>query len=143
MNFLPQALAWLEESAKSWTQSSQKVYARALLDEVRRLNGLVDEQDTELRKREELRKKERDDFHALDREHQRLKEELIRLDEAGAATVTGLERRLEEEQGKRTTAENLLRDIHYGLLKQPELTREDLAAAITSVVTPYPEGAKP
>jgi hypothetical protein len=143
VNFLPQALAWLEESAKSWSQSSQKVYARALLDEIKRLSDAATLHSREIEKREKLRKESRDEHLALGRKFGALKEELERERLEAETTRVGLEGRLTAEQEKRTIAENLLRDIHYGLLKQPELTREDLASAITSVVTPYPEGAKP
>jgi methyl-accepting chemotaxis protein len=142
VNFLPQALAWLEESAKSWTHSSQQVYAKAILNELKRLNDAMDTHATEFDKRETLRKKERAEFVTLTESFNRLKEEMARGREAWDAERVKLEGRLSGSQEKLTNAENLLRDIHHGLLKQPELTREELAAVITSLVTPYPEGAK-
>jgi hypothetical protein len=42
------------------------------------------------------------------------------------------DRRLKEKDG-------ILRDIHYGLLYQPEITREQLATTIASEVTPHPK----
>lgn len=143
MSALPQAIAWLEEHAKSWTLSGERVYSEALLAELKRLNDEVELQAADLRRSEEMQKKHRTDFLEAYENLQKLKADMVALDEAAVAAQTSLEARLTDSQEKRTIAENLLRDIHYGLLKQPELTREELANVITSVVTPYPEGAKP
>ena len=143
MSFDPQATAWLEESAKSWTLSTQKVYAEAILAELKRLNDEIETHVTERQKLEEVRKKERREHLALDEELRRTQEEVERVRDAAAADRTALEGRLETSREKLALAENMLKDTHYALLKQPELKREEIADVITSVVTPYPEGEKP
>lgn len=58
---------------------------------------------------------------ALDHEKQRRETQLVDRDER-VALLTGM-----------------LRDLHYGLLEQPELSREELAQVITTEVTPWPK----
>ena len=143
MSFDPQATAWLEENAKSWTLSSQKVHSEAILAELKRLNDEIETHVTERTKLEEVRKKERREHLALDEELRRTKEEVERIRDAAATEQTALEGRLEGLKEKLSLAETMLKDTHYALLKQPELKREEIADVITSVVTPYPEGEKP
>lgn len=143
MSFDPQATAWLEENAKSWTLSSQKVHSEAILAELKRLNDEIETHVTERTKLEEVRKKERREHLVLDEELRRTKEEVERIRDAAATEQTALEGRLEGLKEKLSLAETMLKDTHYALLKQPELKREEIADVITSVVTPYPEGEKP
>ena len=95
MSFDPQATAWLEENAKSWTLSSQKVHSEAILAELKRLNDEIETHVTERTKLEEVRKKERREHLVLDEELRRTKEEVERIRDAAATEQTALEGRLE------------------------------------------------
>lgn len=138
-----EALAWLRENAGSWTHSNQQVYSRLILDELDRLNGEIEIHVIERRNLEDVRKKERRQALALDDELRKTREELEREKDSWAAERTSLETSIREKNERIREAENTLKDVHYALLKQPELKREEIAHVIESVVTPYPEGEKP
>lgn len=88
----------------------------------------------------------RDEADVISRSQDRARAERLRLAEEGVDRLRGA---LEHEKQRRETnvadrdkrileLENLLRDIHYGLLYQPEHTREILADVISREVTPHP-----
>lgn len=140
---VPESIAWLETSRDSQSPSAAQIYATTILGELTRLSealhicvGEVDERERLRQEEMRLHRKAQSSFDAL--------EETARVArEKWDADRTDLETRLAATTEKLRGAENTLRDVHYALLNQPELTREDIANVITSVVTPYPEGEKP
>jgi len=139
---VPEAVAWLETSAESNSPSAAQIYARTILDEFRRLSEQLDVCARELDKREQLRHEAVSAHRALEAAFDGLEERARSGREQWDIERVNLEARLAKTQEKLRKAEGVLKDVHFGLLKQPELTREELATAITSVVKPYPEGAK-
>jgi hypothetical protein len=138
---VPEALAWLETSANSHSPSTAQIYARTVLNELTRLSEQLNVCARELDKREQLRHDAVSAHRALEAAFDGLEERARSAREQWDIMRTDLETRLTDTQTKLGYAESTLKDIHFGLLKQPELTREDLANAIESAVVPYPEGA--
>ena len=88
----------------------------------------------------------RDEADKTARQLDRARAKRLRLSEE---KVERQHRELEHLKRQRTTETNdhdqkmrtmtgILRDVHYGLLYQPELTREELANVIAAEVTPHP-----
>lgn len=111
---------------------------KMLADEIDRLSSKVEALAQELSRREFA------DGIARQADRERV-EHLQRVED----DVTRLRKSLEHERQRRITEntaneemvkflKNVLRDIHYGLLHQPELTREELAAVIAREVEPHP-----
>ena len=139
---VPESIAWLETSVNSHSPSAAQIYAHTILEELKRLSEQLDICARELDKVEGLRHDAVSAHRALEVTFDSLEEKSRISREEWDAARTDLEARLKDKSEKLSFAEGVLKDVHYGLLKQPEITREELAAAITSAVTPYPEGAK-
>lgn len=143
MNSVSEAIAWLEVSRNAHSPSMSHVYATTILGELHRLNDSIDVCSREVEKLERLREEAVNAHRAVESSLGSLEETTRRGREEWDQQRTELETRFADLQEKLRFAEGVLKDVHYGLLKQPELTREDLAKAITSAVTPYREGEKP
>ena len=115
---------------------------KLLSDEIDRLMSKIEALAQELARREEA------DTAARQADRERV-EHLRRVE----VDVTRLRGALEHERQRRevqladrdkriTEMEGLLKDINYGLLYQPELTREELASAIATEVTPHAKPGK-
>lgn len=72
-------------------------------------------------------------------------EEVARLQDALAHARRQRQTENDDHEDKVRILEGVLKDIHYGLLYQPELNREQLAEAIAGTVEPWPTapGGKP
>lgn len=140
---VPESIAWLEHCQNADPPSSGSIYAKTILGELTRLSQAMETCAHEVDNRERLRHDAVTAHRALETTFAALEERASLAREEWDRDRTELTVRLNDLTEKLSTAEGTLKDIHYGLLKQPELTREDLARAIESVVTPYPEGAKP
>ena len=139
---VPESIAWLETTANHHTPSAAQIYAHSILDELTRLSEALDGCAREIEKVEHLREEALAAQRKLEYTFGILEDKSVRAREEWDRDRTEFDRRLADKTEKLVRAEGVLRDIHFGLLKQPELTREDLALAIESVVTPHPEGAK-
>lgn len=139
---VPESIAWLETTAHTKPSSAAQIYATTLLGELERLSRALDHCAREVENRERIFQEERGAHREREVAFDAL-EERARLarDEWDAARIE-LGGRLDQERAARERAETMLKDVHFALLKQPELTREKIASTITSVVTPYPKGAK-
>ena len=144
---VPESILWLEntrqEAAHGGPHGADAIYAATLLSELRRLSEALDACAREVEKLEDLRAEAQALHRAAQGALHDLEENVQLARQNWDTKVTDLESRLTATKEKLAFAEGVLKDVHYGLLKQPELTREDLAQAITSAVTPYTEGEKP
>lgn len=143
MSSVTEAIAWLETSRDSHSPSIAQVYATTILGELHRLNDSIDVCSREVEKLERLRQEAVTAHRAVESSLGQLEDTARKGREEWDQQRTELETQLADTRAKLRTAESTLKDVHFGLLKQPELTREDIANAITSVVTPYAEGEKP
>lgn len=137
-----EAIAWLEEGTKSRTPVVA-LASTAALRELRRLNSLVETTMRELNKRDEARKGELAARRRLESTLLKLEGEVRREREGWDATRRESEQRLANIEERLRLAEGTLRDVHYGLLHQPEVSREQIAEAIAGVVEPYTPGERP
>lgn len=136
---VPEALAWLET-----LQTPQAhVYSPTIIGEISRLTASLEACSRELDELDRLRDEAVTAHRKLQHSFGELEGQAVAAREDWDARRTEFEGRLAALGEKVVAAENLLKDIHYGLLNQPELTREDLANAITSLVTPYKKGERP
>lgn len=144
---VPESLVWLEnihqEASHGGPHAADAIYAATLLSELRRLSEALDACAREVEKLENLRAEAQALHRAAQGALHDLEENVQIARQNWDTKVTDLESRLTATKEKLAFAEGVMKDVHYGLLKQPELTREDLARAITSAVTPYTEGEKP
>lgn len=114
--------------------------ARMLADEIDRLMSNLEGCAQEVARREDADK--------ISRQQDRDRAERLRLSEEEVGRLRDAldhEKNLREVRAiayddRTRLLEGMLKDIHYGLLYQPELTREELAEAIATEVTPH---AKP
>jgi hypothetical protein len=139
---VPEALAWLEVSADSKSPSTAQIYASAILEEFRRMAEQLDICARELDTRERLREEALAAHRSVEASFGDLEESARTTREEWDQARTGLETRLKDTAEKLLVAEGSLKDVHYALLNQPELKREEIASAIATIVTPYPPGEK-
>jgi hypothetical protein len=137
---VPESIAWLESQHDASPAAS--IYSVTLLGELKRLSNALDMCAREVEHREALRQDAVRAHRALETAFDALETKASAARDEWDAARTALETRLKDTTEQLRFAEGVLKDIHFGLLKQPELTREDLASAIESAVTPWPEGAK-
>lgn len=142
MSNVNEAIAWLETTANHHAPSPSVIYAASILGELHRLNDTLDVCSREVEKLERLRSDAVGAHRAVEATLAGLEDKARQGREEWDAARTDLEARLTDAKEKLAFAEGILKDVHFGLLKQPELTREDLAKAIESAVTPHTEGAK-
>lgn len=140
---VPESIAWLETSRNSKSPSAAKVYATTILDELQRIYTALDTTIRECESQERLRMETLRNHRDLESSFAGLEEKTTRAREEWDRDRAELEGRVAKVTERLRTAETMLKDAHYALLNQPELTREEIAASITSVVTPYPKGEKP
>jgi hypothetical protein len=140
---VPESIAWLESFAAAKPGQAPQIYATTLLGELTRLSEALNTCAHEVDERERLWREERAAHRARESAFDELEQKASSARDEWDATRVKLGGRLDHEREERTKAETMLRDVHHALLHQPELTREEIANTITSVVTPYPEGAKP
>jgi chromosome segregation ATPase len=139
---VPESIAWLETSRDSHSPSLAQLYATTILGELHRLHDSLEICAREVEKLERLREEAVTAHRAVEATLGSLEDKAKQAREDWDGARTLLEAQLTDLRKKLGFAEGILKDIHFGLLKQPELTREDLAKAIESAVTPHPEGAK-
>lgn len=140
---VPESIAWLETTADHHAApSAAQIYATTILAELTRLSEAMHTYAVEIEQLERLRQEAMAGHRSAQSSFDELEEKARRAREEWDAARTELETRLADTREKLNVAEGTLKDVHFGLLKQPELTREDIAHVIESVVTPYPEGTK-
>lgn len=137
------AVEWLQRSVASTSHSTAQVFSRALLDELKRLNDLVETQRSDLERKSELRGRETAEHRRLERSFRTLEEEAKRERDAWDASRTALEVRLADVQEKLRLLEGHFQDAHHALLYQPDHTREQIAGVIAGIVAPYTPGERP
>jgi hypothetical protein len=112
---------------------------KIVADELERLMSKLEGCAQEVARREEADK--------ISRQQDRDRAERLRLAEEEVGRLRGAlahekqqrETKIADRDGHVRKLEGLLRDIHYGLLYQPEHTREQLAHVIAREVTPWPK----
>lgn len=143
---VPESIAWLEnaqhEAAHGGPHGATAIYASTILAELKRLSEALDICAREVELREGLRADAVTAHRALEATFDGLEQKSIRAREEWDRDRTDLQARQAKLTEKLQAAEGMLKDTHFALLHQPELTREEIATAILSVVTPHPEGAK-
>lgn len=139
---VPESVAWLESFAGAAPGQAAQIYATTILGELTRLSEALNTCANELDHREQIRQEERAAHRAREYAFEELEQSATRARDEWDAKRTDLERRLERAKDDLAKAETMLKDVHFALLNQPDLTREAIANTITSVVNPYPEGAK-
>lgn len=140
---VPESIAWLETSRDSQSPSAAQIYATTIIGELERLSQALESCAHEVDNLERLRHDAVSAHRALETTFASVEEKTRIGREQWDRDRTDLTTRLEKTKERLAEAEGVLKDVHYGLLKQPELTRKDLAHAIESVVTPYAEGEMP
>lgn len=140
MMSVPESIAWLEVSRDS--SPTAQIYATTILGELERLSTALAACANELDTLERLRHEAVTAHRALESTFDALEERAKNAREQWDSQRTDLEARLTVARSDLEVAQNMLRDLHHALLNQPDMTREHLADVITSVVKPYPEGAK-
>lgn len=140
---VPESVAWLESFAGAAPGQAAQIYATTILGELTRLSEALNTCANELDHREQIRQEERAAHRAREYAFEELEQSATRARDEWDAKRTDLEARYTALKEKLGLAEGTLKDVHYALLKQPELTREDIARVIESVVTPYTEGERP
>jgi len=139
---VPESIAWLESFAAAKPGQAPQIYATTILGELERLSEALGNCAREVDKREELWQEERTAHRAREYAFEELEQTATRTREGWDTARADLEERLAKSEEKRKLAEMMLKDVHFALLQQPELTRETIANTITSVVTPYSEGER-
>lgn len=139
---VPESLAWLESFAAARPGQAAQVYATTILGELNRLSEALGNCAREVEKREQLWQNERRDHRAREIAFDELEEKASLARDAWDSTRLDLQNQLTEAKEGRVRAETMLKDVHHALLKQPELTREEIASSITGVITPYREGER-
>lgn len=139
---VPESIAWLESFAAAKPGQAAQIYATTIIGEISRLSEALNTCANEVEKREQLWHEERQAHRAREYAFEELEQSATRARDEWDAKRTDLERRLERAKDDLVKAETMLKDVHFALLSQPDLTREAIANTITSVVSPYPEGAK-
>lgn len=137
MNVVAEAIAWLERSRDSKSPSTTQVYATAVLAELTRLNEAHDFAVREGAKTERIWRESLAKSRALEKQLFELEHETRVGREVWDAERARLEGFVDEYRERISFLEENLKDIHYGLLHQPELTREQIAEVITTLVTPH------
>ena len=122
---VPESIAWLETSRDSNSPSAAQIYATTILGELTRLSEALHVCAGEVDKRERLRHEAISAHRALEVTFDRLEEKSRAAREEWDSARTDLETRLADKTEKLRIAEGTLKDVHFALLKQPELTRED------------------
>lgn len=140
---VPESIAWLEQSRESRSPSAAHIYATTILGELTRLSAALDACAHEVEKRERLWQEERQAHRAREYAFDALEQKATAARDEWDSMRINLEKRHERTKERLRTAELMLKDVHYALLSQPELTREEIASSITSVVAPYAEGERP
>ena len=139
---VPESIAWLESFAASKPGQAAQIYATTILGELTRLSEALSACAHEVDQRERLWQEERQAHRAREYAFDELEQRATNAREVWDSTRLDLQNQLDYEKEQRRRAELMLKDVHYALLKQPELTREDIASTVTSVVTPYLEGER-
>jgi hypothetical protein len=140
---VPESIAWLEVSRDSKSPSSAQIYATTILGELERLSTAADTCARELESRDQLYREALAKQRSAEGLFHDLEQKTITAREEWDHVRHDLESRLSDATERLRVAENLLRDTHYALMKQPDHTREDIATLIANIVTPYSEGEKP
>lgn len=143
MATFPEALGWLTVSATSKSPSTSQVYAIVILDEIERLNRELEAAAAEVENRERLRHEALTQLRELQKTFDGFEAKVSKSRDSWDHDRVALETEVRDLKERLQLAEGTLRDVHYGLTKQPELTREEIAGAITSVVKPYKKGERP
>lgn len=112
--------------------------AKMLAEEIDRMMSKLEACARELTRREEADTAARQHDRARAQKLRQLEEEVQRLRESLAFTKQQRAREVDAHADKVRNLESLLRDVHYGLLHQPEHDRKTLADVIAKEVTPYP-----
>lgn len=111
--------------------------AQALAREVTRARERQAACAEEITRREEIDKAKRQESREFAERARAAEEEVERLREALQHAKTKASTDAAALADRVTHLEEILRDVHYGLSYQPELTREELANVITTIVTPH------
>lgn len=140
---VPESIAWLEQRRDAKSPSMSKAYATTILDELQRLSEALAAAVRDSQERERLREEALASYRSVESTLRELEKSTQLGREEWDAKRTELDRRVELLTEKLEKAETVLKDAHHALIHQPELTRENIAWAITSIVTPYAEGERP
>jgi len=113
--------------------------AKMLADEIDRVMSRLEGCAQEVARRETADKAARQADRERTERLRQAEEEVTRLRGALEMERQRRQTNLETSTTRTTELESLLKDIHYGLLHQPEHSRKVLADVIAREVTPYPD----
>jgi hypothetical protein len=115
---------------------------KILVEELERLTAKLEGCAQEVARRDEADKVSRQADRDRAKQLHDLEDEVKRVRAALAHEIQRYEVRTVERDDRERLLEGILKDIHYGLLYQPELTREELAGVIATEVTPHAKPGK-